>query len=317
MRQYDPYRFQSRLDNKKKKKRSPVQKAVIFGAVLFCLLVLGTVVGVILDAYDYSPSNAISDLMNPDRQEETTQEAPAEYESANFLAFITANRSNDAYVFAVIHAGLDEKTFGVIVLPPDTLVAGSEKEETLEELLFSSGAESVCRAVEKMTGIKIARHIRATQGGFEKLVDKLGGVRFNVERDLVYSSAQLSMHVQGGEQTLTGSAALNVMRYPEWEEYSDLHEYKIQAMMIAALIDQHFTQRNADKGDDLFNALINLVQSDISVADYRAYSQMIISYAAEEKNPTTFAAARGTYVETESGKRGFRLTGTEDFKAIY
>lgn len=289
-----------------------MQKAAIFGATLFFLLIFGAVAYVVLDAYDYSPSSAFSDLLGDNNQESPPEETPVEYENANFLAFITANRSDEAYAFAVIHAGLVEKTFRVIVLPPDTLAESGENEETLEELLFSSGAEAVCRAVEKLTGVKIARHIRATQGGFEKMVDKLGGVQFNVERDLVYSSAQLSMHVQGGEQTLTGSAALNVMRYPEWEQ-SELHQYKIQAMMIAALIDQHLTSQNAEKGDDLFNALINLVQSDISVADYRAYSQMIIAYAAEEKQPTVYSAARGTYIESESGKRGFRLTGTEDF----
>lgn len=312
MKQYNPYRYQIRKDRRKKKKRGPVQKAVILGALLLFLVVSGTVSYVVLDAYDYNLSAAFSDWFGK-RQEETTQGETPLQGNANFLAIITANRTREAYAFAVIHAGLEEKMFRVVTIPPDTLTQNGSKEETLEDILFTSGAESTCRAVEQLTGLTIDRYVRATQGGFEKLVDQLGGVQFQVEKDLIYNSEELSMHVQGGEQTLTGSGALHVMRYPEWEQ-GEMYQYQMQARLLAALIDQHLTAQNAEKGDALFDTLINLVQSDISVADYRAHAQTIAAYAElDGKQPTQATVARGIFIEEENGKRVYQLTGGGDF----
>lgn len=308
---YRSYHYKRRPDQRKpKKKRGPVGKALLLGILLFLVFVLGATAYVVLDTYDFSLKAAFSDIFKKDSEEENVPpEEPQPEGAATFLAAVTANREEDVFAFIIIRTDLGKKTFRTCALPPQTLVQGALKEETMEEMLYLSGISAVCDAVEKTYGITIDRYIRATQGGFEKLVDQLGGVRFHVEKDLVYSTNTLSMHVQGGNQKLTGAAALHVMRYPEWEQ-GEMYQYQIQAQVAAALIDQNLNAKNAEKGDEIFNNLINLVQSDISIADYRATADEIGKYAVLlDKNPTQAVVAQGAFTETEDGKRAFRVSG--------
>lgn len=309
---YRPNQYRRRPGRKEpKKKKGPVARAFLLGVVLLLLFIVGATAYVVLDTYDFDIKAAFTDLF--DGKEETPEDVPPDEAppkgEATFLTAITANREEKAFAFVLIRADLGQMTFRACALPPQTLVRGVAKEETIERMLFRSGMAAVCNALEESYGIPIDRYARATQGEFEKIVDQLGGVAFYVEKDLVYNTDELSMHVQGGNQTLTGSAALHVMRYPEWEQ-GELYQYQTQARVIAALIDNHINEKNMEKGDALFNTLINLVQSDISIADYRASVQEIEKYAAlPDKNPTQIISAQGEFTETEDGKKGFRITG--------
>lgn len=308
---YRSYHYKRRPDRyRPKKKKGPIVKALLLGLLLFLLFVAGTTAYVVLDTYDFSLKAAFSDLFNKGKksEEEPRGEERTQGE-ATFLTAITANREEKVYAFVIIRADLGKQSFRTCALPPQTLVQGNLKEETMEEMLWGSGMSAVCEAVEKTYGIPIDRYVRATQGGFEKLVDQLGGVYFHVEKDLVYNTDALSMHVQGGSQTLTGAAALHVMRYPEWEQ-GKMYQYQIQSQVIAALLDQNINEKNAEKGDALFNNLINLVQSDISIADYRANAEELKKYAVlQEKSAAQIVTAQGEFIKTEEGKQVFRMTG--------
>lgn len=316
MREYKPYFSYADKDkksSKRKKDKGPFEKALELTLLFAVVLTVGVAGYVIMDTYDFNVSAFVSDFFKKESGDVSDFSEEELSGQANFLVAVTANADSELYSLAIVNADLGARLFRVCVLPPQTAVSLNTKEQTLQQVLFSTGLQKLVESVEVLCDIKIDRYVRVTQGNFEKSIDKLGGLRTTIERDLVHNSQKLSIHVQGGNQRLTGAGVLQAMRYPDWEE-SEMKQYQLQSQLFAAMLDQYINVKNAENGDAIFNMLINMVESDISVADFRDNEEKLSAYAAlEEKNKTVWITARGQFADADNGKRLFHLTSQDEF----
>lgn len=151
------------------------------------------------------------------------------------------------------------------------------------------GPELVIKTIETLVkGLKIDGYIKTNFGGFVKLVNTIGGIDYNVEKNMYYKASDIFINLKAGQQHLTGEQAVGYMRFRHdgvgdfnvhWvdEEVTNADGTKTtmsvleevgrtsrQKKMIAAIIDQTKDIRNLTKLPDIMRAIKESYSSNIN-----------------------------------------------------
>ncbi|MDR0468659.1 MAG: LCP family protein, partial [Peptococcaceae bacterium] len=96
--------------------------------------------------------------------------------------FVNEQARADTIILALIN--LDTKEINVISIPRDTrtLIADSTNTTKINHAHTIGGAELMVKTVENLLGINVHYYVETNFKGFEKCIDILGGVEYNVER---------------------------------------------------------------------------------------------------------------------------------------
>jgi len=116
------------------------------------------------------------------------------------------------------------KILNLISIPRDTMVIGPDGAPDKLNHLFSydslrlgpsSASLNLLKLVKKNISVDIQFYIHTDYMGFTKLVDAVGGVRVNIDRDMRYvdRAGGLFIDLKKGPQTLDGKGALQYVRY--------------------------------------------------------------------------------------------------------
>ncbi|MCU0316720.1 MAG: LCP family protein [Fimbriimonadaceae bacterium] len=102
-------------------------------------------------------------------------------------------------------------------IPRDILMSlrGSSREHRINAFHRIGGREMAQRAVEELTGVKIDRVVTLDYAGLQALVDSVGGISLNVEKDMKYDDFWGGLHIdlKAGEQHLNGYEAMGFVRF--------------------------------------------------------------------------------------------------------
>ena len=102
------------------------------------------------------------------------------------------------------------------------------------------GMEALMDYVSDFVGYRPDGYILVDLDCFEKLVDIMGGVTFNVPMDMQYEdpAQDLYINLQAGEQKLNGEEAMWVVRYRSGYALADLQRVQVQRDFLKAAVDQ-------------------------------------------------------------------------------
>lgn len=101
----------------------------------------------------------------------------------------------------------------------------------------TGGATCAVKTVESVTDIRMDHYLEVDFSGFEKLVDKLGGVQVTTTKDIKDSKSHLDL--RAGSHKLDGEQALGLVRTRHGVgDGSDLGRIQLQQAFIKALVDQ-------------------------------------------------------------------------------
>ncbi len=127
--------------------------------------------------------------------------------------------TSDTIILA--HLDLDRHTATLVSIPRDAWVDvpkhGSMK---VNSVIGVGGAKLAARVVSAMTGAAIDATLVVSPEGAKQLVDAMGGVNVDVEKDMDYDDnyGNLHIHLKKGEQFLSGGQVLGYMRFRHDEE---------------------------------------------------------------------------------------------------
>ena len=141
-----------------------------------------------------------------------------ELRGVNILAFgVDDTRSvKRADTIVVFHLDSESKRIGVLSIPRDTRVKAEGYGLTKINHTFAYGGVSLLRqTVSDFLGVPIDYYVKVNLNGIMNVVDQLGGVDINVEKDLVYTdqAAGLYIHLEEGEQHLNGEKVMHYLRF--------------------------------------------------------------------------------------------------------
>lgn len=116
----------------------------------------------------------------------------------------------------VIHLDPDKKRIGVISVPRDTRVNVDGYGYTkINHSYAYGGIDLLQKTVSSVLSIPIDYYVKVDLKGVSDLVDELGGVNINIEKDLYYrdQAGDLYIDLKKGEQHLDGQKAIQYLRF--------------------------------------------------------------------------------------------------------
>lgn len=155
----------------------------------------------------------------------------------------------------------------MLSIPRDTFIGESKSSATAWDKInavYQTGAENVLEDVRNLTGIDVKYYVMVDTEALKVLVDKIGGVTFNVPIDMKYDDRKQNLHInlKAGEQLLDGDKAEQVVRfrhnnngstYPESYGIEDIGRMKTQRAFLTALAKQTLVPANITKIPDFID----------------------------------------------------------------
>lgn len=135
------------------------------------------------------------------------------------------------------------------------------------DFCFDCGTQRLIETIEWLTEIKIHCYMKTNFRGFAQIVDVLGGVDINVEKDMDYEDIDgTSIHLKQGFQHLNGQKSLEYVRFrhtdADWQidlEGKPAGRVARQANFIKAIFKELLQFKNVGK----FGQIIQIIKKNI------------------------------------------------------
>lgn len=167
-----------------------------------------------------------------------------------------------------------QKGISLVSIPRDTLVNGNYTVPKINTVYGANnggteGVEMLLIRVSECIGFRPDGYLLIRLEAFVKLVDQMGGVRFDVPVDMFYNdpSQGLFIDLQAGLQTLSGEQAMGVVRFRSGYTDADLGRVQVQRSLLSALMDQLISMEGITKSPQLLNTLLSHTNTDLTVAN--------------------------------------------------
>ncbi len=124
------------------------------------------------------------------------------------------------------------------------------------------------REVEELLGIPIDFYIRVRLSAFQRLVDAVDGVWFDVPRDMNYDdpAQNLHIHLQKGYQLLNGEQAMGLVRFRQDnngnDSFGDVGRAGVQQDFLKAMLKQVISGASVSSLPALIDVVLNQVETD-------------------------------------------------------
>ena len=175
-----------------------------------------------------------------------------------------AGGGSDTNLLARVDA--PNKRIDLVSLPRDTLLHTERHSNKLNYAYASGGIKRLVSDVERLLGVPVDYYVKIDLDGFTGLIDRIGGVDFDIPVDMDYDdpAQDLHIHFSKGARRLSGKQAMEVVR---WRRNNDGTGYP-----------------NADIG---------------RIATQQAFLKAAAEKALKIKNAPVLAQTFFTYVETD------------------
>lgn len=192
-------------------------------------------------------------LMGVDSRERTPDELP---------------RSDTMLIVSIDPVGRNYTLFSVL---RDTYVEipgyGSSR---VNAALAYGGPSLAMQTVSRFTGLPIDYYVITDFEGFIGLVDAVGGVEFEVEKDMYYrdpaDKGKYDINLQKGWQHLDGEKALQYVRF-RYDAMSDYTRTERQRKFLAALVDKLKRGTTVLQLPDILDSLRPYLQTNLNSVD--------------------------------------------------
>ncbi len=191
---------------------------------------------------------------------------------------------------------LDHRTATLISIPRDTWVTvPGHGDMKINSAIGAGGASLTARVVSTMVGVPIDATMVVQPEGAKQLVDAMGGLNVDVEKDMDYDDnyGDLHIHLKKGEHYLTGGQVLEYMRFRHDDE-GDFGRMRRQQQVIRAIAHQMAQPDQWGKLPHLLELARKDVQTPLNDAQLQALVETYRSISGEDIRTLTLPARVGT-----------------------
>ena len=190
----------------------------------------------------------------------------------------------------IMVASYDPKTqeAALLSIPRDTFIGDSKYSATAWDKInavYQTGVENLLEDVRDLIGIDVQYYLKVDTEALKVLVDKIGGVYFEVPIDMHYTDREQGLYIdlKAGYQLLDGDKAEQVVRfrhnsdgstYPTEYGGEDLGRMRTQRAFLTELLNQTIEKMDINKVFDFINIAEEYVETNLDfniVKDYIPY----------------------------------------------
>lgn len=176
----------------------------------------------------------------------------------------------------------DSKNISLLSIPRDTRVRipghGWDK---INHAYAYGGRELTQKTVEELLGIRIDNYVMVDFKGFQGLVDAIGGIDINVEKDMYYYDDWdgFKVDLQKGPQHLDGETAIQYVRYRD--EEGDIGRIKRQQHFMLAVYEKITSADMLLHVPGLAKQLSSMIKTNLPVGDMMEIGKALHSMVKE------------------------------------
>ncbi len=130
------------------------------------------------------------------------------------------------------------------------------------------GLETAKQTLQNLLGISLDRVILVRLEGFKRIVDLLGGVEIDVEKDMHYvdRKQRLYIHLKKGYRLLDGEKAAQYVRFRH-DPQGDLGRIQRQQKFLKALAAKMFQWQEIDKLPEVTRQIMEQIETDMTTRE--------------------------------------------------
>lgn len=190
-----------------------------------------------------------------------------------------------------------EQKAGLVSIPRDTLYLGTRKDGGHYYKINSTysyyGAEGLREAVSKTLGIPIDHYVTVDLKGFQKIVDAVGGVDFNVPVRMNYDDPvqDLHIHFSPGMTHLDGKKAMQVCRFrhnnanDEQVAYTDVERTQTQQQVLSLIAKKVLS--NPQKVGEYVEIFSKHIDTDLSLSEMLWFVEPALGFDLDDLSTAT------------------------------
>ena len=184
---------------------------------------------------------------------------------------------------SLIFASVDPKTkqISLLSIPRDTRVALSGHGHVkINEIVALTDLPTLQKSVGQLTGQPLEGYVQTNFAGFKKIIDTLGGITVDVEKDMYYETGDREdgyINLDKGVQRLDGSQALQYARFRH-DALGDISRTARQQVVLKAVAKEMFRLSTLPKLPFLIPQLMEAVNTNLSGKDMIALARVAVRF---------------------------------------
>jgi LCP family protein required for cell wall assembly len=194
------------------------------------------------------------------------------------------------------------KTYDLFSILRDTYVEiPGHGKARINSALVEGGPELAMETVSQFTGIPVERYVITDFEGFKSLIDAVGGVELDVEKNMYYrdpsDKGKYDINLKKGWQRLDGEKALQYVRFRH-DAMSDYTRTERQRKLLTALAAQMKSATTALQLPTILKSVSPYIQTNINSLDMLKLGALGLQLKADGQHqlPPT-----GTFREAQRG----------------
>lgn|GEM_PF-1579515 len=149
--------------------------------------------------------------------------------------------------------------------------------DEINKAITIGGPGLAMRTVEELLGIPIEYYVYTDYKGFKAVIDEVGGIWFEVEKDMRYtdnaSSNRYDIDLEQGYQLLNGDKALQYVRFRH-DAFSDYARTERQRNLLIAIANKITAETSLSNFSDVLTAVEPYVETNLSPKEMLNFFQL-------------------------------------------
>lgn len=241
----------------------------------------------------------------PDESSEPTETPTSGRQKETYTCLIFGEDATSGSTDTIMVASFNvpEQKIGLVSIPRDTKVRTDKNQASckVNAAYALGGAEQLEKEASELLGIPIDFYIKIRLTAFQKLVDQVGGVVFEVPRGMDYDdpSQNLHIHQKAGLRRLSGEDAMEVVRFRQDnfgnDSFGDTGRAEVQQNFMKAMLSQVISEASVDDIPGLVDILLNYVDTDAKLNDMLYFGKALVGMNIEEAVSTATLPSSWVY----------------------
>lgn len=277
-----PRRGKKKKMSAKGKRRTAI---LILGAIIAIVLFALMLMEIFIKPPDVSvkePQDQKVTAMSEDEKYADLEEPfiadSAKERKKDFYTFLVCGTDNDGTrtdTMIVVSYDVVNQKVNMVNVPRDTISNVKRKIKKINAG-FNGGPEKLKEEMQMLLGIPIDRYVIIDFNGFEKLIDLVGGVEFNVPTYMVWDDPTQDLHIflEPGLQQLTGEKAIQLVRFRQNNPgvkggyaQGDIDRIKMQQEFLQTVAKKILSPSNLLKVGDMGSAILSNTKTDMNLSE--------------------------------------------------
>lgn len=179
----------------------------------------------------------------------------------------------------------------LLSIPRDTqvIVPGYGKGKINAAAQVGKGINTTVDLIEGLIGQSIDGYVMTNFNGFKSIIDTLGGITLNIEKNMYYVTGDLSdgvINLKQGTQRLNGAQALQYARFRQ-DALADISRTARQQEVIKAIGKEFLQVKTVPKLPWLVPQIVQSVETDLSITQLWGMANFLLRNENQEISAQT------------------------------